>query len=82
MQNSPIDYKALFCPYIVLWYLSLLLHPPGVPLVGVELDGSLTDRDEVEMPAAQDGESYGHTKTDEPLKTEQQTFTVGRRWVA
>ena len=56
---------ALFC-----LYLSLLLHPPGVPLVGVELDGGLADRDEVEVPAAQDGESYGHTKTDKPLKTE------------
>ena len=29
------------------------------------------------MPAAQDRESYGHTKTDKPLKTEQQPFAVG-----
>ena len=49
---------------------SIFLHLPGVPLVGVELYGSLTDRDEVEVPAAQDRESYGHTKTDKPLKTE------------
>ena len=70
---------ALFC-----LYLSLLLHLPDVPLdnVGVELDGNLTDRDEVKVPAAQDGESYGHAKTHEPLKTEQQAFAVGRCWVA
>ena len=68
---------ALFC-----LYLSLLLHPPGIPLVGVELNGSLADRDEVEMPATQDGEGYGHTKTDKPLKTEQQAFTVGGGRVA
>ena len=78
--KSPIDYKA---PYMYCGtFPSIFLHLPGVPLVGVELYGSLTDRDEVEVPAAQDRESYGHAKTHKPLKTEQQAFTVGRCWVA
>ena len=55
---------------------------PCIPLVGVELNGCLTDRDEVDMPAPQDGEGNGHTKAHKPLKTEHQSFTVGGSWVA
>ena len=58
-------YVALFGPC-----LSFLAHVPGVPLVGVELYGSLTYWDEVDMPATQDGESNGHTKAHKPLEAE------------
>lgn len=56
---------ALFFPH-----LPFPLEFPCIPLVSVELDGGLADRDEVEVPPSQDDQGYGHSQTDKPLETE------------
>lgn len=61
---------------IMVPHLPLFTHESCISLIGVELNGGLTDRDEIDMPPSKDGEGYCHTKTYKPLQAEQQAFMV------
>ena len=50
---------------------------PGVSLVGVELYGGLTERDEVEVPATQDGQRSRHSHTHKEHYQDQRVLCAG-----
>lgn len=61
-------------------YLAFLLHPGGISLVGVELNGSLTARDEVEMPPSQYCEGTSHTHTQKEYYHHQRALCSRGTW--
>jgi hypothetical protein len=60
-EHDPVVPAAVVVP--VLENLSLSLQPHGISLVGIELDGSLTERHEVDVPASQNDQGCSHSNT-------------------
>ena len=61
--KCPLHRGILYSECLLSLYLSFLLHAESISLVGVELNGGLTEGDQVHVPSTQDGECHRHSHT-------------------